>query len=310
MFMTRRFVLGAFLSGLLLTSCTNKDQGSTAEKPRAVVVLRDGSQVAGAVVDSSSTEIKITGDDRITHTIPTSQVKSIDYGDAPTIPAAAQTAVPVSPKAPSASSGSIVRNAPVRSTPDIVHESHQHPSESAITTTTYELPVGTEVSVRTEETIDSGKAVEGQTFPGEVTEDVLDATGATVIPRGATAQIVITSASKGGRFRGASDLGLDLKSVTVDGREYLPSTTDVEQRGKSGLGANKRTAEYSGGGAALGAIIGAIAGGGKGAGIGAGAGAGAGALTQVLTKGGSIRVPVETILTFKLDKPLHVVAAR
>ena len=84
----------------------------------------------------------------------------------------------------------------------------------------------------------------------------------------------------------------------------------MEQRGKSGIGANKRTAIYTGGGAALGGIIGAIAGGGKGAGIGAGAGAGAGVLTQVLTKGGSIKVPVESVLTFKLDKPLHVMAAR
>lgn len=306
-----KFIFAAFLAGLLLTSCTNKDQGSAGQKPRAVVVMRDGTQVEGTVVDSSGTEIKIAGNDRITRTIPTTQVKSINYGDAPIEPAFAQpepppsSRPPASPRPPAASSRSVAPN-----TPDIVHESHRHPSESAITTTTYELPVGTQVSVRTEETIDSGKAVEGQTFPGEVTEDVLDATGATVIPRGATAQIIITSASKGGRFRGASDLGLDLKSVTVDGREYRPSTTDVEQRGKSGLGANKRTAEYSGGGAALGAIIGAIAGGGKGAAIGAGAGGGAGALTQVLTKGGSIRVPVETILTFSLDKPLHVVAAR
>jgi outer membrane lipoprotein SlyB len=73
---------------------------------------------------------------------------------------------------------------------------------------------------------------------------------------------------------------------------------------------NKRTAEYSGGAAALGAIIGAIAGGGKGAAIGAGAGAGAGALTQVLTKGGSIRVPAETVLTFQLDKPVQIVQAK
>ncbi len=76
------------------------------------------------------------------------------------------------------------------------------------------------------------------------------------------------------------------------------------------MGANKRTAEYTGGGAAIGAIIGAIAGGGKGAAIGAGSGAGAGAITQMVTKGGSIKVPVETVLTFKLDKPLRVVAAR
>ena len=309
--MLYRFIFAAFLSGLLLTSCSNKDQGSAGEKPRAVVVMRDGTQVEGTVVDTSGTEVKIADSNGITRTIPTTQVRSINYADAPTEPAPAQAAAPaspnppVSPKLPPPPSRSVAPSAP-----DIVHESHRHPSESAITTRTYELQVGTQVSVRTEETIDSGKAVEGQTFPGEVTEDVLDATGATVIPRGATAQIIITSASKGGRFRGASDLGLDLKSVTVDGREYRPSTTDVEQRGKSGLGANKRTAEYSGGGAVLGAIIGAIAGGGKGAAIGAGAGGGAGALTQVLTQGGSIRVPVETILTFSLDKPLHVVAAR
>jgi len=88
------------------------------------------------------------------------------------------------------------------------------------------------------------------------------------------------------------------------------STTDLQQKGKQGIGANKRTAVYTGGGAALGAIIGAIAGGGKGAAIGAGAGAGGGALTQVLTKGGAIKVPAETVLTFQLDKPVKIVEAQ
>jgi hypothetical protein len=58
----------------------------------------------------------------------------------------------------------------------------------------------------------------------------------------------------------------------------------------------------------LGAIIGAIAGGGKGAAIGAGAGAGAGALTQIITKGKSIKVPVESVLTFRLETPLRITA--
>jgi hypothetical protein len=87
------------------------------------------------------------------------------------------------------------------------------------------------------------------------------------------------------------------------------STTDLGKTGKQGLGVNKRTGEFTGGGAALGAIIGAIAGGGKGAAIGAGAGAGGGALTQILTKGGSIKVPSETVLTFQLDKPVRIVKA-
>ena len=167
------------------------------------------------------------------------------------------------------------------------------------------MPAGTEVSVRNEETIDSSKAAEGQTFPAEVTKDVLDGEGNVVIPAGANAQIVIRSASQGGKIRGASDLVLDLATVAIDGRQYELSTADLAEKGRSGLGANRRTGEFTGGGAAIGAIIGAIAGGGKGAAIGAGSGAGAGAITQILTKG-TIRVPVESILTFKLDEPLRV----
>lgn len=168
------------------------------------------------------------------------------------------------------------------------------------------VPAGSEVSVRTNEAIDSGTAAEGQTFDAQVTRDVIDGSGAVVIPRGSQASIVIKSASKGGRFRGASDLVLDMQSLNINGRPYAIETADITQKGKSGMGINKRTAEYTGGGAALGAIIGAIAGGGNGAAIGAGAGAGAGVLTQVLTKGGSIKVPAESVITFQLDQPLQV----
>jgi hypothetical protein len=164
--------------------------------------------------------------------------------------------------------------------------------------------------VRTNEPIDSGTASEGQTFDAQVTRDAVDADGNVVIPRGSDARIVIKSASRGGRFRGASDLVLDMQSVNIGGRQYIIDTAEINEKGKSGLGLNKRTATYSGGGAALGAIIGAIAGGGKGAAIGAGAGAGAGAITQTVTKGGAIKIPPETVLTFSLDKPLHVRAVQ
>jgi hypothetical protein len=176
-----------------------------------------------------------------------------------------------------------------------------------VTTKTFELPAGSEISVRTNELIDSETAAEGQTFDAQVTRDAKDANGDIVIPRGALANVVIKSASRGGKIRGASDLVLDLQSVAINGKQYTIDTVDVTKQGKSGIGANRRTAEYTGGGAALGAIIGAIAGGGKGAAIGAGAGAGAGALAQILTKGRAIKVPAESVLTFNLDKPLKVV---
>ena len=178
-----------------------------------------------------------------------------------------------------------------------------------MTTRTYTVPAGAEISVRNEETIDSSRAAEGQIYAAEVTKDVRDSAGDVVVPRGANAAIVIKSASRGGHFRGASDLVMDLASVSVDGQQYQLTTSDVAERGHNGVGKNKRTAEFAGGGAAVGAIIGAIAGGGKGAAIGGGAGAGAGALTEILTKG-TIKVPVESVLTFRLEAPLRVVAAR
>src|SRR5581483_6114986 len=103
-------------------------------------------------------------------TIPTAQVRSVQYDD-PALPAAASGTT----SAPSS------RSAAAPPPPAAInHEDHYHPPETAITTTTYDLPAGTEISVRTEETIDSGKAAEGQIFPAEVTRNVEDAAGAVV----------------------------------------------------------------------------------------------------------------------------------
>lgn len=310
-----------FVSGFL-ASCSNQ----TASGQHATVVMRDGSTLTGTVTATSASEISLTGDDNAKHTVPTAQVKSIEYDDAP----AAQTAAGQPSSAGGASSApagggtssstasngggthrrSSASKAAARAKDEAAHEEHYHPTQEEIQTKTYVLPAGTKVPVRTEETIDSAKAVEGQTFAGEMADDVVDANGDVVVPRGANAQIVIRSASKGGRFKGTSDLVLDLQSISVAGKEYLVSTADLQQKGKQGFGVNKRTGEFTGGGAALGAIIGAIAGGGKGAAIGAGAGAGAGAVTQVATKGGAIKVPAETVLTFQLDKPVQIIEAK
>jgi hypothetical protein len=196
--------------------------------------------------------------------------------------------------------------APASTTTRAARPSRPRPTQEHITTTTYEVPAGAEISVRNAVEIDSATATEGQTFAADVTKDVLDAGGKVVIPDGADALIVIKSAG-GGQTKGASDLILDLASVAVGGRQYRLNTVDLAEKGKEGVGKNKRTAEFIGGGAAIGSVIGAITGGGKGAAIGAGAGAGGGALAQTLTKGGSIKIPADTELTFKLESPLKVV---
>lgn len=98
------------------------------------------------------------------------------------------------------------------------------------------------------------------------------------------------------------DLTLDIQSITVHGRRYFVRTSNLKQKGRGGIGANKRTAEMVGGGAVIGTIIGAIAGGGKGAAIGAAVGAAGGAGAQVLTKGKEVVIPAETVLKFNLEQ--------
>jgi len=170
------------------------------------------------------------------------------------------------------------------------------------------VPTGTQLSIRTNQGIDSKNSQVGQTFAAEVQEDVMGSNGEVLIPKGSPASLVLRNVSGGGTT-GSSELALDLESVTVNGQRYVVSTADLQQSNNQGIGKNRRTGEMVGGGAALGTLLGAIAGGGKGAAIGAVAGAAAGGTTQVLTRGKEVRIPAETVLKFSLDKPLELQAS-
>ena len=161
--------------------------------------------------------------------------------------------------------------------------------------------VGTPITVRTNETIDLRDQSDGRIYTAVVDQDVRSRDGDVVIPRGANAELIVRNVAP-------DDLALDIDSVTVNGRRYMVSTTDkpLTGREKEGVGKNERTAKYVGGGALLGTIIGAVAGGGKGAAIGAVAGGAAGAGSETYTRGRSIRVPAEALLTFRLDRPLVI----
>ena len=162
------------------------------------------------------------------------------------------------------------------------------------------LPAGTSLEIRTDEGIDLRDASDGRIYSGSVARDVFDQNGNLAISRGAHAELIV-------RNLGRDDRAVDLESIDVNGRRYA---IDAERRipERSGLGENRRTGKYVGGGALLGTIVGAIAGGGKGAAIGAAAGAAAGAGTQVATRGRAVWVPAESVLTFRLNQPLRVVS--
>jgi hypothetical protein len=159
---------------------------------------------------------------------------------------------------------------------------------------------GTVMTVRTNEPISEARA-DGRIFTGTVDQDVMGSRGEVAIPRGSNVELIV-------RVARDNDLILDLDSVTVDRRRYAISTdaNRIESNDRDTVGANSRTGKFVGGGAILGAILGAAVGGGKGAAIGAAAGAGAGATAQIVTSGREVHVPPESLVTFRLDRPLVV----
>jgi hypothetical protein len=159
------------------------------------------------------------------------------------------------------------------------------------------IPKNTEIKVRTDTAIPANP-VAGSSYSGTVNQDVQDSSGAVLIPRNSRARLVVVNSG--------DERTLDLRSVVINGRSYLITTASAsEKSAPEGLGANKRTAKYVGGGAAIGAVLGALLGGGKGAAIGALVGGAGGAGTQVY-RGRKKEIPAETELSFKLAEDLQL----
>lgn len=133
---------------------------------------------------------------------------------------------------------------------------------------------GTQIQVRTNVPIDVHQWDRGRIYPARVARDVFDRNGNVAIPRDSYAELTI-------RQTGPNEMALDLESVTVNGQRYVMDTGGPEFN----------TQAYSNGTGLLGNIVGAISGG----------------HVQVETQGNAVFVPRDSMLTFQLQAPLHVV---
>jgi len=165
------------------------------------------------------------------------------------------------------------------------------------------IPAGTNLGIRTIETINSRTAVEGRTYAAEISQDLVNGSGRLLIPKGSPARIAIIQTRDSGKVSGA-EVQFALRMVTVNGKDYDVSTASLK-RG-AGLGANRQTAETVGTGAVLGTMIGAAVGHGKGAALGGVAGALAGAAIEVFGRDKELEIPSETLLSFKLDQSMRL----
>ena len=225
----------------------------------------------------------------------TQQPSNTSATPAPSQPAQANNP-PAPPPDQTASGTSPSAQAPPPSTPP--------PAATPAPPPTVVIPAGTRVRVRLDEDLGSRISQPGQTFDATVADDVV-VDGQVVIPRGAHAEGTVIDAKPLGHFKGGAVLALRLERVRTNWGSYPVATSTMSEVEK---GKGRRTAGFAGGGGAFGAIVGGLAGGGKGALIGALAGAGAGTAGSAMTGNHEIVLPAETLLTFRLERPIHVTA--
>jgi hypothetical protein len=164
------------------------------------------------------------------------------------------------------------------------------------------VPSGTTLVVYLNDGLSSETANEGDRFSGTLGEPIY-VNDQIAIPKNAQVQGQVVSAKNAGKFKGQSELTIELTSLLFGGHSYRITSN---QWSKQGAARGKNTAAKVGGGAALGAIIGGIAGGGKGAAIGAGAGAAAGTGVQAVTRGEQVVLKPESMVQFTLQSPVTV----
>jgi hypothetical protein len=164
------------------------------------------------------------------------------------------------------------------------------------------IPAGTHIRVRLDEDLGSRISEPGEGF-GATLATPIYGNGVIVVPTGARVDGVVIYAKRRGRFRGRAVLELRLERVHLGSQSFhvMTSTLERVERGKG-----RRTAGFIGGGAGFGALLGGLAGGGGGALIGGLAGAGAGTAGAALTGNHDIFLPAETLLTFRLERPVAI----
>jgi hypothetical protein len=166
------------------------------------------------------------------------------------------------------------------------------------------VPAGTRILVRMRDSLDTKRNKAGDKFTATLETNVMS--GNTVVARsGTTVYGRLANAASSGKFKGSSQLTLELTDIVIRGTAYplLTDTYSIKGKGEGG-----ETTKKVLGGAGLGALIGGIAGGGTGAAIGVISGAALGTGVAASKKGEQLNIPSESLLEFRLQQPAQLPA--
>ena len=173
------------------------------------------------------------------------------------------------------------------------------PARSQTSVSPNEVPAGTELDVRLQNSLNSGTAQVEDRFEGTTLVD-LNVNGRVLIPAGSVMRGVVTAVEAGTRTNRTSRMTVSFDQVTVNGRAYPMRGTVTQAIEGEGI---RGEATRAGAGAAVGGIIGAVLGGVKGAVLGVLIGGGG---TIAATEGKEVDLPQGTVLRVRVDAPLQI----
>ncbi len=187
--LTTRFVLCALLSVTLFAKAD-------------IIVLRDGVSYSGQFTPPANGKLSFTDNQGIHYTLPVSDVQSLVFSN---------TASHVTLRDGKTYSGQLdgLDVLPFQGSEGIGYRFPLHDVASLVLTgsgrapsphsiPSLVIPEGTEIVVRTSDSIESGKNSSGQLYPATIQQEVIDASGGVAIPAGTPAKLVVSSVRGGG----------------------------------------------------------------------------------------------------------------
>lgn len=162
-----------------------------------------------------------------------------------------------------------------------------------------DIPVGTELDVRLQQSLSSATAAVEDRFEATTLVDLKQG-DRVMIPAGSVMRGVVSSVTKTSRLERKGSLTLAFDQVRINGRQYPIRATVTQAIESEGI---KGEAGKIGAGAGVGMIIGGILGGVKGALAGILIGGGG---TIAATEGKDVELPAGTVLRVRLDSGLNL----
>lgn len=175
-------------------------------------------------------------------------------------------------------------------------------------TVTTSVAAGTSLSIRMNDELSTERSQVGDVFTATLSAPLRDASGAVVVPAGATVRGRLTAVAASGRVGQTATMHLAFEAISFDGQSYPLHATveraDVQQRNRSSVGEQAGKVAV---GAAAGAVLGRVIGGDrKGTIKGAAVGAAAGTAVAMGTADVDAVLPTGAEVVIRLDRPIMV----